>query len=334
MSEKPLQAGRKRTGGAAAEFVLGTVQLGLPYGTIRKSALPGADAAEGLLRKAASLGIRQVDTARNYGLSEERVGDALAGMNDDAPIIVTKLDPLFFVPQDAPEWAVRSAVQASVFASCRALRRRHLPVLLLHLAHCRTSWNGAAWRCLLEMRDRGIIGRLGISAQDTREAEQAIGDPDVAHIQLAANILDHRWQSAGIPALLADRPDIVVHARSVFLQGVLLSGDIGDWPPRDTETAQAVIAWLQFLTRELKLDNVAQLLTGYLRSLGWIHGLVLGVENEAQLVANAKLFEHPLLGPDALALIETTRPPFGDWLLDPAQWMVGRRGWAEDAVKP
>jgi aryl-alcohol dehydrogenase-like predicted oxidoreductase/spore coat polysaccharide biosynthesis protein SpsF (cytidylyltransferase family) len=304
----------------AAEFVLGTVQIGLPYGTLRKFAMPDDAAATALLHKAAALGIRQFDTARNYGISEERVGAALVGLGEAAPAVVTKLDPFFFVPADAPEWAVRSAVQASVFASCRALRMRHLPVLLLHLAHTRTSWNGAAWRCLLEMRDQGIIGRLGVSVQNAVEAEQAIGDPDVEQIQLPANILDHRWRRTGIPALLAERPDIVVHARSVFLQGVLLSGEVAGWPARDKAMAQRLIDWLKGLTRELELPGVAHLLVGYLRSLGWIHGLVLGVENEAQLAENMRLFEVPLLGHEALERIERTRPPFADWLLDPGRW--------------
>ncbi|TDQ84275.1 aryl-alcohol dehydrogenase-like predicted oxidoreductase [Dongia mobilis] len=307
----------------AAEFVLGTVQIGLPYGTLRKFSMPDDAGATSLLHRAAEIGVRQFDTARNYGRSEERVGDALAGLGSAAPAVVTKLDPFFFVPADAPEWAVRSAVQASVFASCRALRTRHLPVLLLHLAHTRTSWNGAAWRCLLEMRDQGIIGRLGISVQNAIEAEQAIGDPDVEQIQLPANILDHRWRQAGIPALLAERPDIVVHARSVFLQGVLLSGDVGGWPARDPAMAQRLIDWLQGLTRELGLASVAHLLVGYLRSLGWIHGLVLGVENEAQLAANMRLFEAPLLSREAIERIEQSRPHFPDWLLDPGRWKGG-----------
>lgn len=302
------------------KFVLGTVQLGMPYGRLRKFALPTATEAISIFRKAASIGVQDFDTARNYGLSEERLGEALTADLDGSPTIVTKLHPLVHVPADAPEWAVRSAVEASVFASCRALRTKRLPVLLLHLVFARHAWNGAAWRCLLEMRNDGIIGKLGVSVVNPAEAIDFIGDPDVEHMQLPINILDRRWRELGIPEMLRARPDIVVHARSIFLQGVLLRDDPADWPPRSARSADALISWLQDMTRELKLESAAHLAVNYLRSLGWIDGLVIGVENEAQLVSNSHLFDTPLLSQESLARIEATRPVVEDWILDPGQW--------------
>jgi spore coat polysaccharide biosynthesis protein SpsF len=304
----------------AAKFVLGTVQLGLAYGKLRKFAFPSAAEATAILHKAAGIGVHDFDTARNYGVAELRLGDALTSEPDPARLIVTKLDPLFHVPADAPEWAVREAVKASVYASCRALCTRHLPVLMLHIADNRFGWNEAAWRCLLEMREQGIIGKLGASLQSPEEALKLVGDPDIEHLQVPTNILDTRWHRLGIPAMLADRPDIIVHARSVFLQGVLLGDDPSQWPPKAGEAATALIAWLKKTARELGQDSVAQLVVNYLRASGWIHGLVIGIENEAQLVSNFDLFKTSPLEPEDMARIEATRPDVPDWMLDPSKW--------------
>lgn len=304
----------------AATFVLGTVQLGLAYGKLRKFAFPSEAETAAILRKAVEIGVHDFDTARNYGVAELRLGDTLPSLPDPDRLIVTKLDPLFHVPADAPEWAVREAVKASVFASCRALRTRHLPVLMLHIADNRFAWEGAAWRCLLKMREQGIVGALGASLQSPEEALKLVGDPDIQHLQIPTNILDTRWHRLGIPAMLADRPDIVIHARSVFLQGVLLGTEPGHWPPKAANASKALIGWLQQMARELGQESVAQLAVSYLRSLGWVHGLVIGIENEAQLVSNFRLFERPLLDADALARIEATRPPVEDWILDPSKW--------------
>lgn len=309
-----------KSGKPPSRFVLGTVQLGMPYGKVRKFAFPSSTEAVALMRKAAAIGITEFDTARNYGDSEMRLGDALGPNHDPACTIVTKLHPLQHIPLDAPEWAVRTAIEASVFASCRALRTRHLPVLLLHLVFARHAWNGAAWRRLLEMRDEGIIGKLGVSVVNPDEAIEYLADPEVRHMQIPINILDHRWHDLRLSEMFAARPDITVHARSVFLQGILLQENPAAWPRHDSAAAAPLINWLHHMTRDLKQESVAHLAASYLRSLGWIDGLVIGIENEDQLLCNARLFDSPLLSPENLEHIEATRPVVEDWMLDPGKW--------------
>jgi aryl-alcohol dehydrogenase-like predicted oxidoreductase len=306
-----------------AHFVLGSVQLGQPYGKIRPFAFPSHDEAVALMRRAAALGVREFDTARNYGVAEMRLGDAFDPAVHPLPPgarIVTKLHPLQHVPRDAPEWAVRAAVEASIFASCRALRTRHLPIVMLHLVYVRDAWQSAAWRRLLELREEGVIGEIGISAVSPEEALAYLADPHIKHMQVPINILDRRWHALDAAAKFAARPDITVHARSIFLQGVLLQQDPAGWPPQSGSQAQQLIDWLRETARDLNQASVAQLAVNYLRSLGWIDGLVSGVENEEQLTANLRLFETALLGPADMARIEATRPRVDDWLLDPGRW--------------
>ena len=61
-----------------AELVLGSVQLGLDYGAANRTGKPSHEAALRLVRRAAESGVKTFDTARAYGDSEERLGEALA----------------------------------------------------------------------------------------------------------------------------------------------------------------------------------------------------------------------------------------------------------------
>ncbi len=305
-----------------AHFVLGSVQLGAQYGKIRKFNFPSHDEAVVLMRRAAELGVREFDTARNYGEAEVRLGAAFDPASHPLPEgarIVTKLHPMQQLPADLSEGEARRAVEESIEASCRSLRTRYLPIVMLHLAYLRHAWNGAAWQRLLEYKAAGVIGELGLSAVTPEEAIRFLDDPLIKHMQVPINILDARWAKLDAARHFARRPDVTVHARSIFLQGVLLQKDVTGWPARSTE-APALITWLDETARRFGLASVAQLAVSYLRGLGWLDGLVVGIENETQLRENLKLFAAPPLDDAAIAQVDATRPAFAAWLLDPGQW--------------
>lgn len=311
---------RSRANPSSSRFVLGTAQLGMKYGTWHQTELPSDKDAEDVVLQALELGVNCIDTARAYSLSEQRIGAALArvGASHDVTV-VTKLDPLSSVPENAPEWAVRAAVEASIYASCRALRLQTLPVLLLHRSSHVEAWHGAAWRSLLDLRSQGVITRLGASVQNTEQAAAVIANRDIEYLQLPFNLLDWRWQRDGIPDLLEDRADIIVHARSVFLQGVLLNSS-GNWPAVEHKAAKEIIAWLEGGTKQLGRESIADLCVAFARSQNWIDGLVIGTENETQLRDNISLFTNPEISPEHIANLLDSRRQVSESLLDPSKW--------------
>jgi aryl-alcohol dehydrogenase-like predicted oxidoreductase len=75
-----------------AELVLGSVQLGVPYGAANRTGKPTRAAALRLVTRAVDAGITKFDTARAYGDSEDRLGEALRTRK--AIRTITKLSPL------------------------------------------------------------------------------------------------------------------------------------------------------------------------------------------------------------------------------------------------
>jgi Predicted oxidoreductases (related to aryl-alcohol dehydrogenases) len=298
-----------------AEFVLGCVQIGLAYGIANRAGKPTRAQGLELLGRARAAGIRIFDTASAYGDAEERLGEAFGA---DPVTIVTKLSPLSeLTAGDPPERAV-AAAEASVARSCEALRRNRLDCLLLHRASHRTGFGGAIWQRLLAYQQAGIVRRLGVSVQSAAEAEAAMDDLGVGHIQLPFNLLDRRWDQ--ILSGLAARPGMTVHVRSIFLQGLLAAGDPAIWPAVPGVDAAAVVAAINGLVRDLGRESPADLCLAYVRGHAVIAGAVIGLETIAQLEANLHLFAKPALTPSEIAAVRAALPPMPEQLLNPALW--------------
>lgn len=300
-----------------AEFVMGCVQLGLAYGAANRSGKPAHGAALALVRRAVEGGIGCFDTARGYGDSEARLGEALSGRHASA---VTKLSPLSELSDDCGPAAAAAAVEASITQSLQALRQSRLDTLLLHRAAHLTAFRGAVWQRLLAYRSEGVIGRLGVSVQSVAEAAQALALPDVQHIQLPYNLIDWRWREGGIVDLLQGRRDVTVHARSVFLQGLLATDDPAIWPVIDGVDAPSVLHEIAELTADLERDSAADLCLAYVRGLDFIDGVVVGLETEEQLDTNLRLCLNRPLTAEQCRLVEDAMPRLPETLLNPALW--------------
>ena len=267
-----------------AELVLGSVQLGLDYGAANLTGKPNRETALRLVRRAAESGVKTFDTARAYGDSEERLGEALAVSK---PVrTITKLSPLSDLTERPSWYAVSAAVDASIEQSRFALQREKLDCVLLHRAAHMTAFDGAVWARLLELRRQGMIASLGVSLQTPSEALMALASQDVDHIQLPFNLLDWRWRETGVIAAIRKRGDITVHARSIFLQGLLATRDPAAWPRLEGVDPIALLALVGDCAEEFGRESAADLCLAYARGQDWIDGAVIGMETEAQLDAN------------------------------------------------
>lgn len=309
------------SGGRVGEFVLGTAQLGLPaYGRTNTVGRPEPSAAVQLIRTAITHGVDCLDTARAYEQAEKVVGEAIKPFGDRIEI-VTKLPALSDLPEEATSGQVRAAVDANVFRSCRELGRASLPVLLLHRWALRTSHRGLVWQRLRELKDEGVIGRLGVSVYSPEEAKAALNDEFIQHLQIPFNLLDHRWEAAGIDRLGVQRTDVVIHARSVLLQGIL-AAQPEFWPQIAGVDASDFVERLEALARKLGRATRADLCLAYARAKSWIHGLVVGVESAVQLADLLRLFQGQPLSAGEQEMVKRAFPSAPETLLNPSLWPV------------
>ena len=178
---------------------LGTVQIGKRYGLARRR--QSRKESANLLDYAWEMGVRRFDTARNYGDSEERIGDWIA-QTGNRPIVTSKVPRMDEIPD---------ADIAAFVANCVEESRRdlHLDRLDVYLCHRHEDFERTSVRdALHEELARGRITRFGVSCYRPEEALKAMAlDPATAFIQLPASLIDRRVQHSDLPASAAARAE-------------------------------------------------------------------------------------------------------------------------------
>lgn len=304
----------------AEKFVLGGAQLGMPYGIV-SAGQPDQARSTHIIKTAIANGASTIDTARAYGESEKVIGKALATGWEDRASVVTKLPPDLGLPDDAADYAVELAVRNSIQASCLALGQPKLDCVLLHRANQMTAFGGTIWSSLMQMKESGTVGSIGVSVQSADELTQALDNGDVDHVQMPYNILDHRWEEM-VPAILAarDARPLKIHVRSALLQGLLTSNDSDLWARAHITDHGAVGRWLDSMMQQTGRTDRIDLCLAWARSQPWIDGVVVGVDNIDQLHQNLQYFRKPVLEQSDISLVNNERPQVDDNTLNPANW--------------
>lgn len=196
---------------------LGTVQFGTDYGISNKRGQCPKDEVRAILSLAAQAGIEVLDTAALYGSAEQVLGE-LVGPEEEFRV-VTKSATLSFAPH--PALAVK-ALDSGFRRSLARLGRTAVDGLLIHDADDLCGPAGPhLWRKMRELRDAGLIGKIGVSFYTADQIDEVCARflPDL--VQIPINVFDQRLiNSSHIDWLKA--ADVEIHARSTFLQGLLL----------------------------------------------------------------------------------------------------------------
>ena len=319
ISERPIlrkTVGEKKFG----SLQLGTAQLGSAYGIANDVGQLNMFQAKTLLKDALDLGITEIETARDYGVAEERIGSLIPHGDASRFQVTTKLSNLDQITPQAQESEIRAAVDASVFRSCRDLRLHTLPILLMHRFEHLQKWRGAVYRRLIELQESGVISEIGVSIYDEHELEVLNNYGDINHVQIPFNVLDHRWltkeSTENIENLL--KRGVVLSARSTLLQGLLLAHE-DQWPV-DLSIARMITEWLRRMARECGRENVQDFCFSFVRSFDWVHKVVVGVDSSQHLAENVKYFQSEPLSVAQRQRVCDSVPNFPMKLIDPRTW--------------
>jgi len=197
------------------ELGLGTAQWGLPYGIANTGGRPHCNEVRSILAEARLNGVRFLDTAHHYGEAESVLGDN--GLEDFR--IVTKT-PSF---QTASISVMQAEELSDAFRqSLRRLSCDRIYGLLLHRVEDLLVPGGEILLNTMEtLKAQGLISKIGVSVYEGYQIDAVLRlfRPDI--IQLPLNVFDQRLIHSGHVNLLREI-GVEIHARSVFLQGLLL----------------------------------------------------------------------------------------------------------------
>ncbi|TAE30741.1 MAG: aldo/keto reductase [Candidatus Kapaibacterium sp.] len=275
MNEENVRTDAKTNVELVQKLVLGTVQLGMPYGINNNAGQPSNDEAFEILRTAFQHGIRTLDTADAYGSAMERIGEfhTLEARNNAASgqirfNIITKFHA--------------EATTNLLQKTPKTLANLDVPSLWCYQFH-RFS-DVAAFphihEHLLELKQRRVIERIGVSVYTNEELHEAAEHSLIDVIQLPFNVLDNmRLRGDGMRKAKAAGKEL--HTRSVFLQGLFFK-PLEQFPP----TLQALVPYIEDIREISAHEQIAlsALALNYVLHNSLIDAVLFGVETPAQLV--------------------------------------------------
>lgn len=289
---------------------LGTAQFGLNYGVSNTKGRVSRDEIQRILALATERGVSVLDTAPAYGESEEAIG---ACLNDKHSFhIVTKTPSL----RDIQAHEVEEIVRDSFFKSQERLQTRKLYGILVHHAD---DLNGASGPCIVEalqgLKKDGFVDKIGVSVYSPLQIDAVLRlfSPDI--VQLPFNVMDQRFLAGGYLRKLKAL-SVEIHARSLFLQGLLLM-NANNLPKYFQPISQHLARYARFL-EEHRLTRLEATL-GFVRQQVDVDVGLVGVttHHELQEVMAAWRSENA-------AYVDMS--DFALWdeaLINPSKWLTG-----------
>jgi|WetSurMetagenome_2_1015567.scaffolds.fasta_scaffold80708_2 aryl-alcohol dehydrogenase-like predicted oxidoreductase len=262
---------------------IGTVQFGLSYGVSNTQGQTSISEVKKILQCAKQHNISILDTAATYGASEAVLGKTV---NDEDYLsdgdyfkIVTKtpkanLDITFDKNAEIFE--------STFFNSLQKLQRDSVYGLLVHNADDLLSNQGdKLFQVMQDLQGQGLVKKIGISVYKQEQIEKIIERFAIDLIQLPINVFDQRLLQTGCLHKLKQK-NIEVHARSVFLQGLLLM--------QPQYLADYFMPFKQHIADYINCLQAANLsllegALGFVMGINAIDCIVCGINNCAQLEA-------------------------------------------------
>jgi len=255
-----------------AKLGLGTVQWGLSYGVSNQSGRTSLAEVRRIMDAARQRGVNMLDTAALYGEAEATLGEA--GVADFA--VVTK--SVKFDGQVAGK-AQAEALHAGFRRSLDRLRLDRVHGLLFHEANDVLAAGGEHLvEAMRQLKQQGLVAQIGVSVYDAAQIDRMLARfvPDV--VQLPINVLDQRLLASGHLTVLKAE-GVEIHARSAFLQGLLLMPQ--DVIPAYFRPIEPVLGLWQARLAQTGM-SATQAALAFVRDLPEIDKVIVGVESLSQ----------------------------------------------------
>jgi aryl-alcohol dehydrogenase-like predicted oxidoreductase len=287
---------------------LGTAQFGLKYGVSNRVGQTSETEVARIVALAAEQGIHVIDTAALYGSSEEVLGRVLPRPHGFRIVTKTvRIDAERIMPADADR------IEEVFRASLERLGCEAVHGLLVHNADdLLVDGGNLIMDRLRDLRSCGLVEKVGVSVYGVNQVDALLERFDFDLIQAPVNVLDQRLFVSGRLGELKRR-GIEVHARSAFLQGLLLMPP-DEIPSYFAPIRQQLVAYRSYIEGLGITPKQAAL--GFLEARDDIDVIVCGVNTRQHLLELCTAAQ-PLCGIDLsrFALED-------DAMLNPSRWRI------------
>ncbi len=254
------------------KVILGTVQFGLNYGINNEKGKPSFSEICKILDYSYSKGVRFLDSAEAYGNSHSVIGKYHKIKPRNKFKIITKFSP---ERKDLPN-------------NIKERLKKNLEILNVENIYCYMFHSYSDFKfffndfkeCLLELKKKKIINKIGVSVHSNFEIDQVLNCNDIDLIQAPFNLLDNFKKRNQIFSK-AKKKGVEIHSRSVFLQGLFFK-EIKSI----SKNMKIFKKYLKYLNSLVLDNNIHDLALKYVFNYKSIDGVLLGVDNLNQIKIN------------------------------------------------
>lgn len=262
-------------------IMLGTAQFGQKYGIASGYKQVSQTEVLNILNLSRDNAITWIDTAGVYGSAEQVLG-AIEGISEFN--IVTKVH--LGQGKDPPEKMIDR-----VKKSIEDLRVSSIYGVLAHDPRdlLKEGRRNEVFKTMYKIKDLGLVKKIGVSVASPEQADEISRLFNIDLIQIPCNIIDQRFVKSGTINRLVDR-GVEIHARSIFLQGLLLM-DSEKLDPYFNEIRDSLTGLKSYATEQGV--SVRKLAIEYAKSVAGVDRIIFGTDSAEQLAQIITDYHHP-----------------------------------------
>lgn len=280
---------------------IGSAQFGMSYGVSNSLGKPDPLQIESIIKNAKVKGIEVIDTSPLYGDAEKLLGQILP--SDHKFKIVSKISI-----QSLCENFSEGDVVTRVYNSITDLNQRSIYGILLHNPDdMKSRYFKRLLDSLLRLKRDNIVKKIGVSLYTKEEFDYSLSlfKPDI--IQIPVNVFNQTFIEEPVISKI-NNYNIEVHARSVFLQGLLLM-DL-DKVPRYFDCIKDHMEDYFSYIKSMNMSKISGAIS-FIKQNKFIDHLIVGVNQKSELdeilssfcisnkacFSNYKIFDEYIINP-------------------------------------
>jgi aryl-alcohol dehydrogenase-like predicted oxidoreductase len=254
-----------------------------------------------ILKCAKKYGINFIDTANNYGKSEE-----ILGMNETSSFELTSKFPTI-----NKNMGVKKFIEKNLKETLKKTKTKQIYGYLAHNPNDLLSSKGKIIiKTLIQLKKQKLVKKIGVSVYEVKELKKILKvfKPDI--VQLPINILNQSFLKNDFLKKIKEL-GIEIQVRSIFLQGMLLENKIKN-------LSKIIDVKVQKIDKICNKKNITRLsfLLNFINSIQEIDKIVVGIDSVNQLKKIIKSMQNPIKIGNFKGLALTD-----ERIVDPRSWI-------------
>lgn len=199
----------------AKKIILGSANVNSLYG-LAKNNIKSSEFSS-LMNFAFKKGVKIIDTSPMYSNSEKIIGKSVKKF-----YVISKIPK---IPQNIKNINLEAWIKKKFFNSKEKMKKKIYGILIQNAEILLSDKADIVYDTLLNLKKTQAFEKIGISIYNFKTLELVIKKFAIDFVQLPYNILDQRFSKKKIIKILK-KNKIEIHARSIFLQGLLTNNKV------------------------------------------------------------------------------------------------------------